>query len=300
VGDFGEISWMLDIAMTPSKIFSDPDRPLEDYLPFSGEGFIGPECFREAATIFQDQINHFQKEYQKFIDAIANIPLIVAFTIWLKEARDHYPECDEIAKDLYLKDFLGTLADEGGTWTLAHARYFDDTKVINAIRCSNELTFRKKEKLVHGYITMINWISNKTYGYIKRISDPDLLRSADRALIYPEFINFLEVLKEKERLVAKLLYFGGSRTLEEVLQLSLENVDFENRQIKYENSLIHYPEHVFNDIKLLTSSRTSGRVFLGRQDAPLNPATIFRNFKEAAQKIELDQNFSPKTLTTNK
>ncbi|MGA8164596.1 MAG: hypothetical protein WB791_06170 [Waddliaceae bacterium] len=303
MGEFGEISWEWELERisnpSPAHHFFDPDRSFLDYLDFLVFN-LDPDSFREEAILFEKSKSQFQKEYEKFTETIGKIPFFAAVSVWVKEYQGHYPECNEIAKDLFSHNLLGPYKNgQKKAWALAHASIFDHRKVLNAIRCKNDCIFQKKEKLVRGYVAIINWLSSQTNGYIKPLSDPDLLRSARRALIHPLFINFLEVLKDKERLVAKLLYFGGSRTLEGVLQLELENVLFTRRCIQYGSHVVDYPEHVFNDIKLLTSSRTSGRVFLGRKDAPLNPATIFRNFKEAAQKIGLDQNFSPKSLTTD-
>ena len=78
-----------------------------------------------------------------------------------------------------------------------------------------------------------------------------------------------------------------------------QHIDFEKKLIKYKNQLVSYPGHVFADIKTLIEQKTSGQVFLGRQNAPLNPATIFRNFKEAALKVGLGQSFSPAMLILN-
>jgi hypothetical protein len=98
-----------------------------------------------------------------------------------------------------------------------------------------------------------------------------------------------------------LLYFGGTRTLEEVLTLNIENVNIDKRFINFGLQPIAYPLHVFADIKDLSQGRKKGRVFIGRRgkSTSLNPATIFRNFKEAATEVGLGQNFTPKMLVTN-
>lgn len=103
------------------------------------------------------------------------------------------------------------------------------------------------------------------------------------------------------QLLAKLLYYGGSRTLDEVLSLDLKDVDYKEQVIRYGSQLIAYPAHVFSDIQALTEGRPkpSGRIFIGRQNANLNPATVFRNFKEAGSRIGLGDSFSPKSLTTS-
>lgn len=124
--------------------------------------------------------------------------------------------------------------------------------------------------------------------------------SQGRALPYPSFVSFLSALSnDKSRLVASLLYYGGSRTLEEVLQITLKDVDFEKKVVYFKSTPVNYPAHVFNDIKAIVKPRTSGRLFIGRQGSALNPATIFRNFKEAGVKIGLGSLFTPACLTAN-
>ena len=83
-------------------------------------------------------------------------------------------------------------------------------------------------------------------------------------------------------IVAKqLLYFGGDRTLDEVLNLKIPDVDFEEHLIGFGAKSVPYPLHVFADIKAIIGKRSKGKVILGRQEGDLNPATVFRNFKTA-------------------
>ena len=111
-----------------------------------------------------------------------------------------------------------------------------------------------------------------------------------------QFLNALN--NDKVVAVAKLLYYGGNRTLEEILRINLDQVDFKKHQIKFDDYLIKYPEHVLCDIKALTAPRRNGRVFEGRQKAALNPRTVYRHFQEAAATIGLDPAFNVKWLTT--
>ena len=207
----------------------------------------------------------------------------------------------EGAKMLLEHGLIGVTDNAGRPWTIGKAKGFDHRTVIDTIRCHKEWALPVRENVVKTYLSFISWLSLETHSYISRFEDPDLDRSRGRTLPYSAFISFLEALpNEKARLVASLLYYGGSRTMEEVLQLTLKNVDFEKRVIYFDSVPVSYPGHVFDDIKAIMKPRTSGKVFLGRQGTALHPATIFRNFKEAAVKSGLGPLFTPAHLTTNK
>lgn len=111
-----------------------------------------------------------------------------------------------------------------------------------------------------------------------------------------DFNKVLEHLDEKYQLVAKLLYFGGTRTLEEILSLEIQHIDFKGEKIFFNGLGIKYPIHVFTHIQNVVKNRTIGRLFLGRQNLPLYPSTIFRNFKIAGKKAGLGDCFTPKDL----
>ena len=208
-------------------------------------------------------------------------------------------ELQNAAQMLVEHGYIGITDTKKNAWTLEDARGFDHSTVLDAIRSQKDITLFTREYLVTTYINFMQWLSNETHGYIERLEDPDLVRARGRAFEYLRFIKFLDALKEKEQLVAKLLYFGGTRFLDEILDLQVENVDFEKKMIQYKNQLVSYPGHVFSDISALIGKKTRGQIFSGRQNAPLNPATIFRNFKEAALKVGLEQSFSPAVLILN-
>lgn len=67
--------------------------------------------------------------------------------------------------------------------------------------------------------------------------------------------------------------------------------------VKINTLVVSYPLHVFADIKAIIGKRTTGKVFRGRQNAPLNQTTVFRNFKKAGVKSGLGSNVTPAYLT---
>lgn len=175
----------------------------------------------------------------------------------------------------------------------------DHSKIVNEIRSRRDLNHQSKEHLVVTYVSFINWLSEQTYHHIKSITDPDLMKRQNRVIDFSIFIKLMDHLDEKAQLVAKLLYYGGSRILEDVLDLQLGDINFRELKVRFGSQMIIYPAHIFADIKAIAQDRKSGQLFLGRQGAPLNPATIYRKFKEAGSQVGLGDNFSPKSLTTN-
>jgi hypothetical protein len=299
--DFGEIQW----EVRESQAKYDDKHPAEGAESF--EFFLNyckaklpAQDLAKAYHLFSEERSRLNEEVKKSIEVLAQQPFLAAFLVWIKEIALHPPE-RLAAKALLEKGFIGITDKDGHVWTLANAKLFDHRNVIEAIRCHKEWSFPLRENLVKTYLDFMQWLWTTTWGYIHKLEDPDLARSQARSLAYSNFINFLSKLKDEDQLVAKLLYFGGSRTLEEVLTLHIENVDFTKRLVNFGLQPVTYPLHVFADIKDLSQQRKKGKVFIGRRGkgTALNPATIFRNFKEAALEIGLDQNFTPKALTVN-
>lgn len=250
---------------------------------------------------FRASQEHILNEMHKAILKFSQQPLFAAFLSWIEDMRSVYPEIFNHAQILINEKFLSLLDEKKNFLTVASVKYFDHIQIINTIRLQKALSLTLREDLVSTYLSFTYWLETETHDYVSRAFDPDEMKRQGRAIHYSMFIKLLEHLDDKMQLVAKLLYFGGSRTLDEVLSLDLNDVDYQQRVIKYGSQLISYPEHIFHEIKAITQGRTGskGRVFIGRQNANLNPATIFRNFKEAASRVGLGESFSPKSLTTS-
>jgi len=295
--DYGKISWQstkcADIQTASCGASNEVDAVLE-----LCKKLIPHKIILKSDTAIVEERAALHEAHKKIIEKIVQHPFLVAFLVWVKEIASLHQDMVHTSKILLEHGFIGVLDKKNKVWTIADARGFDHRIVIDAVRCQHELPLPTREQLVTAYLAFIQWLAQETYGYINKLDDPDVVRTQGRLLAYPLFISFLTALKDKERLVAKLLYFGGSRTLEEILNLQLEAVDFEKKIIHYPSQVVHYPAHIFADIQVMAAKRKQGRVFLGRQNAPLSPPTIFRNFKEAALEVGLGQSFSPAILTS--
>lgn len=298
MSDFGKIQWEAK-AKHSGKHPAEGTDSFEYFLNYC-KAKLPSQNLTKSYEAFLSERSRLQGELQNFINAISNQPLLTAFLAWVKEVS-MIPNFDlNLARYLLENGLVGITDKKGDLWTIGKAKEFDHQSVLDAIRCNTNWSTALREDLVMAYVSFMQWLSNVTFGYIDRIEDPDMMRSQARALPYSMFLNFISNLKDKDRIVAKLLYFGGNRTLEEILELKIEHLDFDDRSVYFNSQPITYPLHVFADLKTLTKERKKGRLFLGRQNAPLNTTTIFRNFKTAAVKSGLGNNFTPKALTINR
>ena len=253
---------------------------------------------RSCETLVEESAQ-LRETHKKIIEKISLQPFLVAFMVWTKEKAIANTDMMNAAKLILENGYIGTIAKNGKEWTIADARSFDHTIVLDAIRCQREMPLQAREYLVGVYLAFMKWLADETQGYVPALEDPDLAKIKGRLLSYSQFITFINALKDKEQLLAKLLYYGGNRTLDDVLSLQIEDVDFKKQLIRYDTQLIHYPAHVFTDIQAIRGKKTRGQLFVGRQSLPLHPTTIFRNFKVTAAEVGLGTAFSPAVLTSS-
>ncbi len=259
----------------------------------------------DHCRVIERELSQVDAAIRKFIDTLLKEPFVAVFGVWIKKCGYLQPGMLDIAKTLLEHNLIMIYDSKGAIWTVEQANGHDHHKTLNAIRCNSTWSIKRREELVRIYIAFMYWLHIETRGYIHRCEDPDWARSLKRNLAFPRFIDFLDALSNtKSQLVAKLLYFGGNRTLEQILKLDISSINFDAHTIVWEphtanSELTSYPEHVFHDIKALTDDRKQGLVFLGRQDVPLSDATIFRHFNEAAYKVGLGDSFGPKKLVTD-
>jgi integrase len=297
MGDYKKIAWQsTDPSPKKSKGKQDVQSQVNALLELCKEQ-IPSKILEKSCDLLNSERSHIEEMYKKIVKVVSQLPLLSAFIVWAKEASRLHLDMLTRAKVLVESGYIGIKAKDGALWTLGNASEFDHETIIDAIRCRHDLSISMREQLVADYISFIQWLHEVTHGYISKLEDPDRIKTQGKFIDYPVFLSFLEELKINEQLVAKLLYFGGRRTLDEVLNLQLEKIDFEKRVVQFDFQVVSYPTHVFADIQVIAEKKKRGRLFIGRQNAPLGPATIFRNFKKAALKIGLEQNFAPAVLT---
>jgi len=286
------------------KFYVDP-LDTESYLRHSYEPLLeflkiktSKKVFEHSLEVFEKELKRRRETYEHIFNVLGDQPLFTAFLIWSKDKSVIGIDSDPVK--LLLEQNLIQFDDENGNLLLI--RDIQKPKLLLAleeIRCQRQFDIDLREKLVVAFLYFITWLRVETFRTAFDIEDPDKVKSQGRLISHDVYIKLLSKLDDRCQLVAKLLYLGGSRTLDEVLTLKIQNVNFKKQIIKFDSQLITYSKHVFEDIKDLIEDRSTGPLFIGRQNTPLNPSTVFRNFKDAASQIGLGDSFSPKALTTS-
>lgn len=248
------------------------------------------ERFIEEQTKFR----YYTKEYLK---NIIDEPILVVFIAWIKE-NFRNESLIANAKAIFQCNLISFTSDNNSF--LKKIQDLSTESIISdleKIREATELSLEERENFVKTAIDFFHWLGREIFRPDLRIEDPDRARVKGRMIDYEAYLRLIAKLDDRTRLVVKLLYFGGSRILEEVINLEIRDVNFKSRTIKFDMLSINYPNHVFQDIKNLIQGRKTGRIFVGRQDSPMNPATIFRKLKQAGANSGFGENLSPKALT---
>lgn len=119
----------------------------------------------------------------------------------------------------------------------------------------------------------------------------------------PIFLNALEKINRRDALIAKLILQGGKRK-GEVLELTIDGIDFYRNQITYRQSktrgmekvtVINYPKHVMDELVEYTNGRT-GLVFVTRNGKKIAPFQIDRNFLKAGELAGIPFRVTPHVL----
>lgn len=254
----------------------------------------------QAVSSFHEEMDSFQSALNRFKKTVKETPLLIVFLDWVKEHRpnDLAVEHSNILMDNGLIQFINAKKEPIKLADLVHLK-LEISKQIEVIRCQRQYSISDRENLVETFLNFFDWLSTQTASNTPVFEDPDKQRTENRCLSHDTFVHLLDPLDERSRIIAKLLYFGGDRTLDDAVTLNIKNVDFKNQQIDIHGKLISYPLHLFDDIKSLIGKRTSGAIFLGRNNTTINPSTIFRHFKEIGPILGL-HDLSPKALTENR
>jgi integrase len=136
---------------------------------------------------------------------------------------------------------------QGKIRTLNELSPDDHKTIIEEIRCTPELTTAQKEESVAAYVDFSQHVSRMTYGIIIQGEDLDVMRTVKKIVDYNEFIEFVQLLPERDALIAKLLYFGAP-TMDEVLDLRVNQVNAEENIVKFHEFSMKYPKHVILEL----------------------------------------------------
>jgi integrase len=263
------------------------------------EHAIPQEALEQSIKKFECESDRIKLEIQKSLNILHSHSLLAAFLIWTKQYNiiNGFPE---YSRKLFNNKVIKFTDSNNKLLLIKNLDRKTLEKTIDDIRGQKYIELLEKEMLVTFYLDFMRWLRSVAFLYHLSVIDPDKQKTASRRLDYDLYIKLLTRLDERCQLVAKLLFFGGSRVLAEVLNLDIADVDFKRAAVRYDKIDTLYPLHILMDVKKLIEDRKKGKIFIGRNQTHLNAATVFRNFKMAASEIGLGDEFSPKMLTTDK
>lgn len=249
------------------------------------------ESVDELQVIFQD----FANQKGQFWKSLKNAPILGAFRIWFKDRFDR-PCLPEYTSLLFEKDCLGF----GNEIKIGEYNFKQVPNALGQIRCLMGPSIVESERLVELIVDFFTWLHEQSDQLTPKVDDPDLELVKNKSISHDKFIRLLACLDDRCRIIAKLLYFGTARSVEEIVEIQIEDIEFKKCRIYFQNHSEIFPVHVIEDIRRLIRTRSSGPVFLGRNNTLIHSSTVFRNFKTVGSSLDLGESFSPKTLASSR
>ena len=230
---------------------------------------------------------------------LSEIPLGAEIANWLerldlpKEYVSRYTESMLHIIDLKL---LSLTNKQGQLRTLNDISPNDHRDTIEEIRCSSKLSTPDKEKAVEAYVIFSQHLSRATCGLIMQGEDPDFQRTIKKVVWYKDFIKFVQLLPERDALIAKLLYFGAP-TMDEVLSLKVDQIDSRKGLVKFKKFSVKYPKHVMLELKSsLTQKKKEDLIFTNLHGQQVERTHLNNCFNRAARKLDGNTRITPKML----
>lgn len=284
----GTIQWEKPLDKEAKNPVSDFMQYCLDVYPKKDKTLLDKDIthFSKSATALSNQIDAFRKN-------IADIPLLSVIVLWVRNlVKDtfHAVRNAETMHQLIKQGFIGLKDTRGNVWTLKDMVSMGHESIIEAIRCNECWSQEKTEEYIQFYIGFVNWLSDATSGYVPKAIDPDIQKTIQRKIPYSEFLTIAKHLKDRERVMAELLYYGGERMHEEVLSVKIENI--KDGFIEYQNGPVQYPKHVFKFLLSYLKGRKKGYVFVDRKGGKIDQSVPYRALKKVVLKLGLDPTFS--------
>jgi hypothetical protein len=253
------------------------------------------ENFANLSQDFHSQVAAFQ-------DKISKAPLSALILLWgelMCNDKMFGQRYLRMMCDLVETGLLPLVSSKKKTETLQDLSSQDPSLIIERIRCYQDWSIRKREDYVLLYKAFSEWLSKESFGYVLEAKDLDRIATQKRLIPFDAYIEILNQMDLREQILAKIFYLGGHKTLEEVLSLKIEDIDFNRFSIHFSED-VSYPCHLFEDIKNYIEGRKKGFIFIGRDGGErISHTTPFRALKNVASELDLDSGFTFKDLTRN-
>ncbi len=264
--------------------------PEQDFVEFDSL-----QCrISELSAILRNQINSFKEE-------ISTKPISAFILLWAEQVchdKIYGNRYLVMMNDLVERNLLPIVLNERKARVLSDFSEQNPSQIIDAIRCYKQWSISKREDYVLLYRTFSEWLSKETCGYVPVAKDADRIAAQKRLISFETYIEILIHMDLREQILAKLFYLGGYRTLEEILSLKIEDIDFNRCSIQLAEQ-VDYSRHLFEDIKIYIEDRKNGYVFLGKDGEKIARTTPFRALKVIVSELKLDPEFTFKDFTKN-
>lgn len=230
---------------------------------------------------------------------LGEIPLGAEIANWLERLdlpKEYISKYTESTLNLIDLKLLSLTNRQGQLRTLNDVSPNDHRDTIEEIRCSSKLSTPEKEKAVEAYILFSQHLSRATCGLIMQGEDPDFQRTIKKVVWYKDFIKFVQLLPERDALIAKLLYFGAP-TMDEVLSLRVDQIDSRKGLVKFKKFSVKYPKHVMLELKnSLGQKKKEDLIFTNLHGQQVERTHLNNCFNRAARKLDGNTRITPKML----
>lgn len=267
-------------------------KPKNDEITYLSQGADFATCSNEVF----EAIEHFKLRVSK-------TPLLAVILLWASHVyvdnvfgarhilmMQELLEGDLIQYRYYPKSELITLSDFSG---------FGHLTTIDRIRCYKDWSIDKREDHVKFYVEFANWLAEASFGFIHKANDPDRTVTANRWIPFDVYVTIIKELDQRERILAKIFYLGGARSLEEVLSVKIEDIDSKLGILNISGEAVRYPKHVFEDLREYIETRKKGYIFISRQGDRIDHTVPYRALKTVITKLKLDPSFTFKDFVKN-
>lgn len=254
---------------------------------------------QQYGKILYEGRHNLEKAIKAFREDLCKIPLGAAIANWIEGLdlpKEYILEYEVSMLRLIDLKLVPLTNEKGQQRTLNEMSSNDHEHIIEEIRCSPKLNTAEKEKLVEVYIVFSQYLSHMTCRLIVQGEDPDFQRTIQKVVKYNDYIQFVQLLPERDALIAKLLYFGAP-TMDEVLILSVGQIDSKSNMVKYKKFSVKYPKHVMLDLKqYMAGKKKDDLIFVNLRGAQVERTHLNNCFNRASRKLKGNKKITPKML----
>lgn len=264
---------------------------------------LGENAFLESPRYYERKMSQAREQFAQAVETfqqeLTHIPLGAEIERWLHDLDLQKERVAEYKINMIRLIDLGLLKlinKDGHIRTVNELSPNEHQMIIEEIRCTSKLTISEKEKLVEVYILFSQRLSNSTCRLITQGENSDFQRTIKKVVNYKEFIEFIQLLTERDALIAKLLYFGAP-TMDEVLNLRVSQVILKERMVKFKKFSVRYPKHVMIELKnYLTNKEKNELIFMNLHGEMVERTHLNNCFNRASRKLPSNKRITPKML----